>query len=109
MYLVSGVMSSGSTFQVLNYFFFFLIFIILLVWVCVSMFVFTCVYLLISAHSHKCVSVEVRGRLSGITLALHHGFLAIRLRLLGLQNKQITQQTISQAPEVLISLQHYCE
>lgn len=75
---------------------------------CVSVFVFTCVYLLISAHSHKCVSVEVRGRLSGITLALHHGFLAIRLRLLGLQNKQITQQ-ISQAPEVLISLQHYCE
>lgn len=75
---------------------------------CVSVFVFTCVYLLISAHSHKCVSVEVRGRLSGITLALHHGFLAIRLRLLGLQNKQITQQ-ISQAPEVLISLQHCCE
>lgn len=51
-------------------------------------------------NSRECVSVEIRGWLLGVILTLHHGFWAIRLRLLGLQNKQITQQSISQAPEV---------
>lgn len=44
---------------------------------------------LISANSCECVSVEIRGWLLGVILTLHHGFWAIRLRLLGLQNKQL--------------------
>lgn len=63
--------------------------------VCACLYVFIRMHSLISANSCECVSVEIRGWLLGVILTLHHGFWAIRLRLIGLQNKQITQQSIS--------------